>query len=283
MNFKTFYHPLIFISIFILAAPNASGISFEQDVSLTTQQKKLLDQLKERVIDQLPNEYMKKEINLIKWLRSSKFDVDVAESRMLRDVQWRKDRKMDTIHTEDWSDIEGQDYRYFLDGRDKLGRSFLYFEVKNLDNRKLILQGKGERLLRYVEKGYDAGCSLIRELGEKYGNMTRGHLLVNLDGYNPIQHACLRCLPFLIRMMFGYLEHYPECVDHIICVNSPSAIKTLVDIARPWIDDDLANSVFIYGTNKQKWMAELSKDFDFDQLPPALGGTKIYKGMEEHE
>lgn len=45
MNFKTFYHPLIFISIFILAAPNASGISFEQDVSLTTQQKKLLDQV----------------------------------------------------------------------------------------------------------------------------------------------------------------------------------------------------------------------------------------------
>lgn len=39
--------------------------------------------------------------------------------------------------------------------------------------------------------------------------------------------------------------------------------------------------MFVYGTNKKVWMEALKKGFDLDQLPPSLGGTKIYKGMEK--
>lgn len=105
------------------------GITFEQDINLTLEQKKLLDkvrlqfeklcmqsnffnlifvlQFKDRVVDKLPHDYMKKEIYLIKWLRSeiyisfhmyehistcswlmlfsaSNFNIDIAEERLYR-------------------------------------------------------------------------------------------------------------------------------------------------------------------------------------------------------
>lgn len=122
----------------------------------------------------------------------------------------------------------------------KIENIVLYFDLSNIDLRKLLLQGKSDRLLRYVDKAIEDACTLVRELGEQHGNITRGHLLMNLKNYNPIQHGCLNCnficdkswpviewsiscnfsgIPFLLRILFDYLNHWPECVDKVIAVN----------------------------------------------------------------
>lgn len=62
-----------------------------------------------------------------------------------------------------------------------------------MDPRRFIIQGKGERLVRYLDKGFDEVCGLVRELGEKWNNMTRVNVLVNADGFNVVQHACIPC------------------------------------------------------------------------------------------
>lgn len=62
---------------------------------------------------------------------------------------------------------------------------------------------------------------------------------------------------------------------------APLAIHEFTEIARPYLDEVLKKSIFIYGTNKKEWKKALEKDFDFSQLPPVLGGTKIYKGMDD--
>lgn len=40
----------------------------------------------------------------------------------LQHISWRKRNQMDTINDEDWSDMQ-QDFKYYLGGRDKIGRS----------------------------------------------------------------------------------------------------------------------------------------------------------------
>ncbi|OXA63243.1 hypothetical protein Fcan01_01172 [Folsomia candida] len=271
LNFATF---IILINL-------VGAAVFEKDVNLTMDQKALLDKFKIRMADKLPHEYMQKEIYLVKWLRSSNFNLDQAEERLLKNLEWRKEQNMDTIHSEDWSDMWGADFRYFTEGRDKLGRPFMVVEMLTADPRKIVLQGNGDRLVRYVDKAIDEACQLVQELGEKYGNMTRGNAITNLDGFSLIKHGCIRCLPFLIRNVVSFSQHWPECVDKMIFVNAPTEIEQILTLARPLVSEETRENMFVYGTNKKVWMEALRQDFDLDQLPPSLGGTKIYKGMDK--
>ncbi|OXA63241.1 SEC14-like protein 4 [Folsomia candida] len=250
------------------------GITFEQDINLTLEQKKLLDKFKDRVVDKLPHDYMKKEIYLIKWLRTSNFNIDIAEERLYRNLQWRKEQSMDTIQSEDFSDMWESDIRYNLEGRDKMGRPYILIEIKHADPRRIVLQGKGDRLVRYLDKGFDETCGLVREMGDRYGNMTRGNALINADGFNLVQHGCLQCVPYMLRHLFSFVNYFPECIDKMIFVNCPRTVEQLLNLAKTAITEEMRNSIFIYGKDKRVWMQALSQDFDQDQLPPSLGGTK---------
>lgn len=57
-------------------------------------------------------------------------------------------------------------------------------------------------------------------------------------------------------------------------------MEQVLTLTKPLLPAEYGNSTFVYGTNKEVWMAGLREDFDLDQLPPGLGGTKLYKGME---
>jgi hypothetical protein len=156
----------------------------------------------------------------------------------------------------------------------------LYLDVGGLDLRKSLIQGKYERLSRYADKAMQESCTLVRELGHQYKNITRGHLILNLEGYNVMQHGCLRCFPFLLRIVTSYSEHYPECADKIITVNTPRAVEPLLNAIKRLLDQELKESLQIYGTNRAEWEEALLKDFYVEDLHPSLGGTKSL-GIED--
>ncbi|XP_021943090.1 SEC14-like protein 2 [Folsomia candida] len=281
MGFEMILQLFVSVLIFIgLMQNSCKAITFEEDVTLTLAQKGLLDEFKIRVMPKLVEPYMQDDLFLLKWLRYSNFNVESAESRLLKHMAWRKKNGMDTIDQEDFSDLR-PDFRYSLEGRDKLGRSFIYFEAGTIDLRRALVQGKGEKLMRYVDKGLQEACTLVRNLGQEYKNITRGHLIINLDGFNIMQHGCLRCIPFLLRIVIGYEENYPECADQIITVNTPSSVEPVLNAIKALLSPGMRKSLHIYGTNRRQWLNELEKDFDFDKLPPSLGGSKIYAGMED--
>lgn len=66
----------------------------------------------------------------IKKYIASNNDVDAAEKMILDNLKWRKERNMDGIHKEDWSDMESL-YPYIIKGLDKEGKpcnqNYYYF------------------------------------------------------------------------------------------------------------------------------------------------------------
>ncbi len=70
---------------------------------------------------------------------------------------------------------------------------------------------------------------------------------------------------------------------HRFFIPAPTSVYQLLEIIRPLMDDDFRSTIFVYGTNKKQWKEALKQDFNFDQLPPASGGTKIYRGMDEQD
>jgi len=127
----------------------------------------------------------------------------------------------------------------------------LYIHVANWDIRRAIVTGQEEQLLRYVDRAFEKTTKFIRELGEKYKNVTQADLIVNVAGYNLVQHGCSRCernyqfvpctrlcniicyywvslsmqlvgIPVILRALISYENHYPGYADKIFLINSKS-------------------------------------------------------------
>lgn len=62
---------------------------------------------------------------------------------------------------------------------------------------------------------------------------------------------------------------------------APSTVENAVKIFVSLVSEEIRGNIHIYGTNKNVWMTALLKDFDLAELPPSLGGTKIFEGMDE--
>jgi len=195
-------------------------------------------------------------------------------------MKWREENKMDKILTEDFSDFESN-FKMWTEGRDRRGKPILYYEAATHDTRKAILAGKSERYLRYVDMKLEETSELVRELGNKYGNITRGHLVLNMDGYNLVIHGCAQCVPILLRMIMSFQNHWPLLADNFILVNTPAIMEPMLNVIRSIAIPEYRDSIQVFGTNRNHYVKALSNEFDFDMLPPAVGGTKLYTGMED--
>jgi len=276
MKQLTFTTTIIFSLIVI-----SYGRTFEEDLTLTSSQKRILDQFKELVADRVPHAYMKEDVYLVRWLRARYWKIPDAEKMLMDHLKWRKDNKIDNILNEDWSDLE-QSYRYYLEGRDTEGKPLLYVNGGVWDLRQVVISGNRDRFNRYIDRALEDACTLVRKLGEEYKNVSQGILIVNMDGFNLVQHGCLQCITVFLRILVQYEAHHPGCADKIIVVNLPTAAEPILNAARAVFHPDTNRILQIFGVNKNKWTQVLAKYFDMDnQLPPELGGSKIYKGMED--
>ncbi len=171
------------------------------------------------MVPHLSHGYMKQDIYLIRWLRARNLNIDQAEQMLKNNLRWRREQKMDTINEEDWSDMK-EDFPYTSDTFDKTGRPIGTINMGPWNIRRMALAGKMPRLQRYMNKLLEeATQAVIREQG-KGNNVTQWKVLINLDGFNQIQHACPVCLPAYVNFVNTYEERYPGFADQIININS---------------------------------------------------------------
>ena len=125
---------------------------------------------------------------------------------------------MDTIHNEDWSDMK-KDYPYEIFGFDKAGRPVGTVSIRDWDIRRAHLQGKLERLQRYMDKMLDEISLKVINMRAEGKNITRWVLLTNVEGFNVIQHACSSCTSLWVNFLRSYEHHFPNTANSIYAIN----------------------------------------------------------------
>jgi len=98
----------LLLSVFLICVSlviTANCYSYEEDTRLTKSQAAALATLKKSVVPKLKRDFEKDDIYLLQFLRAKNFDPKKAEQYLLSESQWRTDYKMDSIHTEDFSDM----------------------------------------------------------------------------------------------------------------------------------------------------------------------------------
>ncbi|ODM94172.1 SEC14-like protein 2 [Orchesella cincta] len=263
------------IILLLAVISHVSAISVSEELQLTPEQRMMLDKFKAMVSSKLEQDYMKDDIYLLRWLRAKDYDVKEADKLLNENLRWRKEKNMDTIHQEDWSDMT-KDYPYHIGGFDKENRPLGTVSIRDWDIRKTALQGKLPRLQRYMDKLMDEISMKVVRLRSEGMNVTRWVLLTNVEGFNVVQHACSSCTPLWVNFLRSYEMHFPGTADSIIAINAPETFNLLLRLLKPSIPAASRETVKILGTNKKAWMANLDEIISRDQRTKEYGGTKEY-------
>jgi len=272
---QSFLKSGIFVAVFLLSCQTSfANSSVEDDLSMTSEQKEVLDKFRKRVLHHLPQDYMKEDIYLIRWLRVKNFNLDAAERMLLKSLAWRQTNNMDKIDEEDWSYFE-RGYAYSVDTNDKKGQPLIIISnVIPWNIRSTILQGKRDQLVRWMAKMFEDASKRVRSLQAEGKNTTRFSMINTLDNFNIVESGCLQCLSVFTTFTSNYEENYPEMMDQMVLVNVPGIFDAVLTLIRPLMTPGTRKAMRLMGTNKKVWQAELLKEIDPDQLPIDLGGNR---------
>ncbi|XP_021962022.1 SEC14-like protein 2 isoform X2 [Folsomia candida] len=270
---KTMYYKFYLISILFCVLPSLQ-ISLEEFVTLTRSQKAALDQFRSAVSSQLPQEYMKDDVYLIRWLREQDFEVSRATSRILEDIQWREENDIDNILHEDWSDFD-REFRVNVEGCDKTGRPILSIPVGDWDLRRAIVAGQSDRLRRYFSKMFEEAALVMRRFQENEQRAVQGWIIFDMGNFNLIQQGCARCIPLFFHILSVIEQHYPYSLHKVISVNTPEFALPIYNIFKGILSKEATETLHIFGRNKKKWGEFLLEEIDESQLSKNLGGTNL--------
>ncbi|ODM90798.1 SEC14-like protein 4 [Orchesella cincta] len=249
---------------------------FEEVESLTSSQRDALDKFRERVTPILPHDYMKSDLYLVRFLRLKDFRIRDAENYLQETLQWRQLNSMDSIDTEDFSDIE-KDFPLFLDGVDKKGRVILEGFFGEWKLRTAVIAGKLPKLKRYGVKAIEDATRKVRELQYQGKNVTQWVMLLNMEGFNLRETACPSCLPYYLNFVSSYEKYYPYSVGHMVFVNTPEAFETVLNLVRPIMNAQTRKVMKVFGTNEAQWEAYVKKHFSISEISEWFGGYKPRK------
>ena len=144
------------------------------------------------------------------------------------------------------------------------------------DIRRFMLAGKGAYLVRYIDYLFEKTATRIRDLANStQTDITQWILIIDMNGYNVRQHACLACLHFYFDLIQHYDQHYPNKAKEVILINTNRIFDNLLQILLPIMSPSLRKVLTIYSHDKLQWSTALSKIIAPDQLPRLYGGNRL--------
>ncbi|ODM79005.1 SEC14-like protein 2 [Orchesella cincta] len=244
-----------------------------KDLLLTLNEKNALDQFKEKMAPRVPESYMKSDFYLIRWLRAKYLNIPAAQNMLNENLKWREVNRMKEILTEDWSDMK-EDFPLTISNHDRQGRPVATLEMGDWDLRSAVLQGRMPRLLRYMDWYQEEIIRQILAAQDDGKNVTRATVLVDIEGFNLLQHLCASCMSVFIRMTAGMETHYPGFWEEIIVVGAPAGSRIGLEAVRPVMSPQTREILKIFDMNKRQWGSYLDERISPDQRTTRYGGTK---------
>ncbi|CAL8068098.1 unnamed protein product [Orchesella dallaii] len=271
---RNYSFELLLAAILIVSFAKCQCSIVDDDLTITQSQKQTLDMFRARMSPIVPHAYMRDNIYLIRWLRAKNFNLKDAELFLRENLKWRKSTGMDKIHSEDYSKAV-LEFPIYVDAVDKNGAPVITCLLGVHDIRQAHLTGRAPMFLRFVDKIMDEAEMKVRNAQLEGKNVTRFQFVINLDGFNLVQHGCPNCVVGTLSFLSSYENHFPWLTDKIVIINAPPNIQAILQALRSAITDRTRRQIKIFGTDKNEWQKYLLSFIDKDQLTEDFGGTLV--------
>eukprot|EP01094_Clydonella_sp_ATCC50884_P016001 TRINITY_DN2668_c0_g4_i1.p1 TRINITY_DN2668_c0_g4~~TRINITY_DN2668_c0_g4_i1.p1 ORF type:complete len:395 (+),score=160.71 TRINITY_DN2668_c0_g4_i1:254-1438(+) len=214
-------------------------------------------------------EFLADDVDMLRFLRSRRFDLEAAIDMGWACLQWRRDFQgigVDNI-TEDMIQNEIRTGKTFLFRTCKYGRPVGYVKTR--------LHQTSVRDLKELERFAVFQMEHGRRYLRPWKHIEKNCIVFDLDGFS-LGNMDYEFTKFMIHMFQNY---YPECMGVTIIINSPWLFWGCWKIISRWIDPVSAKKILFLNTS------DLKEYIDEENLPKEYGGTSDwtfeYKTQEE--
>ncbi|KAI8853058.1 CRAL-TRIO domain-containing protein [Chytridium lagenaria] len=208
---------------------------------------------------------------LLRYLRATKWNVEIAVKRVEKTLQWRREYRPTEISPEE-VEPESVTGKQFFTGFDKVGRP-LYYLVPRNENTKTY-----DRQLRYVVYNLEKGIALMPPSVEQLS------IIIDYENMSMMSAPSVQISKKFLEVLG---DHYPERLGQGFMINPSWYLWMFFKLLGPFLDPVTKSKIHFVNVSKQLEMnATGTKDeqgtagwtnilfyVDPDQLPVAYGGT----------
>jgi len=235
---------------------------------LSAKDKAAVSKFLPMVANQLPHDYMKVDTYLIRWIRAQQYDLTEAKDFLLRNIEWRKQNKMDEVVYNPKSAF-AKEFPIQFPGLDRDGTPY-YISDWSGDVRRVTLAGKREAYSAFKGIAFELAERKAREV-ESSSNNTEWIGIYDFKGLSAATHLCVQCMTTYVEHGIRYENNYPMQVKAFYIINAPRLFQPILQAVSPVLGRT-AERFYTYG-NELEWKRVLLKAIPADQLPVKYGGT----------
>ncbi|KAL0891725.1 hypothetical protein Bca101_015708 [Brassica carinata] len=210
---------------------------------------------------------------MLRFLRSRKFDIEMAKQMWADMLNWRKDYGADTIVEDfDFEEID-EVVKYYPQGYhgvDKEGRPIYIERLGLVDATKLMKVTTIDRYLKYHVKEFEKtfnvkfpACSIAAKRP-----IDQSTIILDVQGVGPSSfNKAARDLLQRIQKIDN--DNYPETLNRLFITNAGIVFRTMWKAIKPFLDPKTTAKIHLLSSKEQSKLLEI---IDANELPEFLGG-----------
>ncbi|CAG7718812.1 unnamed protein product, partial [Allacma fusca] len=260
---------------------------------LSKEELTAIETLKLRIQDLIQqNEDYSYDFYLMHWLRVQKYNVDKAETMIREAVKWRTENNIQNLLEEDFDQAVDAKLHVDLNGITKEGYpincanagKFRVREAINIFGKDAVYRhwfqilAKSERYILDARRKMDRESKATnQQLSLSYA---KSWLIMNMTGLSLLEMLSVDVLSVMATTFQNQVKYFPVIGGTICCVNANKFFDVAFKIISPILKGSNV-SVYVFGTNEEKWKPFILTHINADQIQLVVGnGTPSEKGNE---
>jgi ribosomal protein S6E (S10) len=211
------------------------------------------------------------DLDLLRYLKARKWDVDAALSQLLETMHWRSNGGVGKLLCcpDPHEDIYQNYTPHLYFGHDKEGRPISWDRTGQVRVAELLQQLTPEDVNARHVRHMELQIQRMKESSaEQHKPVTQLVWIMDLKGLSMKPDS--QGTKLFKNTITIDQTYYPERLGHLFIINAPWVFKPIWAIIRPWIDPNTREKIHICGEN---YHAVLKEFIDSDQIPKEYGGT----------
>ncbi|XP_074643835.1 SEC14-like protein 2 [Tubulanus polymorphus] len=242
--------------------------------NLNQKQEQILEKFREDVKDILREDQIRDDHFLLKWLRARDFDLKKSEKMIRHSMEWRRQIGADTI-LDDYQipEVIQKYYTGGMCGFDNEGCPVWIDPFGHIDLKGLCYSARKIDIIKSKVHVIETLLVVMNEQTEKLGKKIDQIVLIfDIDQFG-MKHLWKPGVDVFNELITMFEDHYPETLKVSYCINSPSIFPVAYKLVRPFLSDNTAKKIRVYG--RKGWKECLLNEIDAEELPVFWGGTQV--------
>ncbi|CAG7835953.1 unnamed protein product [Allacma fusca] len=219
------------------------------------------------------DEYDAHDKNLIRWLRARDLNVRKAEFMIRESLKQKEIDNVAELKHLPLSEFLLEKLPFSPCGHDKEGTIICVIPCGKWDLKSLLQQGYKDEMLRYLCQFFEKYFHYMKLNNSVEDFKTGAIILLDLEDFSVYDIMSNQVFSFLIELLKGYEEHYPEVMKATYIVNVPKVFEILFSMVKPFIPTGTLSKVQIHGGSSDHWRKALLEKIDYRDLPSQYGGS----------